>query len=185
MSGGDGASSGPDAATRRYPVRPVVGVGAVVLCPSPEPGAASFRVLLTRRRYEPLAGQWSLPGGAVEVGETLQEGLARELLEETGLLVDVGPVVDVFDRITRDADGRVVYHYVLVDFVCRAVGGRLDPASDVSDARLADPADLGPFDLTPKTRDVIQAALQTTWAGQPAAPAAGLPASVSKPTDAD
>lgn len=123
-------------------------------------------MLLTRRRYEPLAGQWSLPGGALEVGETLQQGLARELLEETGLEVDVGPVVDVFDRISRDADGRVQYHYVLVDFVCRAVGGSLRPGSDVSEAALADPADLDRFALTSKTRDVIEAALRTDWAGQ-------------------
>lgn len=185
MSGAAGAPPPPDEAPRRYPVRPVVGVGAVVLCSSPDSGAATPRVLLTRRRFEPLAGRWSLPGGAVEVGETLQEALARELLEETGLVVDVGPVVDVFDRITRDADGRVVYHYVLVDFVCRIAGGQLRPGSDVSEARLADPADLGPFDLTSKTRDVIEAALRTAWARQPAPPGSPEGPATPRHPDAD
>jgi ADP-ribose pyrophosphatase YjhB (NUDIX family) len=79
---------------REYPERPIVGVGAVIV----EGG----KVLLIRRRYEPLKGQWSLPGGAVEVGEALERAVEREMLEETGLAVDVGPVIEVFDRITRD-----------------------------------------------------------------------------------
>jgi 8-oxo-dGTP diphosphatase len=107
---------------RSYPRRPVVGVGAVVL--------DARRVLLIRRAQEPLKGQWSLPGGGVELGETLEQAVAREVLEETGLEVDVGPIVDVLDRITRDDDGRVQHHYVLVDFVCRPSGGILASASD-------------------------------------------------------
>ena len=79
-------------------------------------------MLLIKRRFEPLAGRWSLPGGALEVGETLAEGLAREMKEETGLDVEVGPVVDVFDRITRDEQGRPRFHYVLVDFLCTRPG---------------------------------------------------------------
>ena len=102
---------------RPYPERPVVGVGAVVL-----DGA---RVLLIKRGNAPLKGQWSLPGGGVEVGETLEQAVAREVLEETGLTIEVGPIVEVLDRISRDGDGRVEHHFVLVDFVCRPTGGVL------------------------------------------------------------
>ena len=77
------------------------------------------KVVLVKRRFEPLAGQWSLPGGRLELGETLEAGLAREMLEETGLEVEVGPVVDVFDRILLDPERKVRYHYVLIDYLCR------------------------------------------------------------------
>ena len=143
MGAGDtGASSG-----REYPSRPIVGVGGVVF--------VGGRVLLIRRRFEPLAGRWSLPGGALEVGETLAEGLAREMKEETGLDVIVGPVVDVFDRITRDEHGRVRFHYVLVDFLCRVRRGNPVAGSDVAEAALVDIGDLARYELTPKTIDVI------------------------------
>ena len=99
-------------------------------------------MLLVKRRYEPLAGQWSLPGGAVEVGETLEACVAREMLEETGLEVEVGPVIEVFDRITHDDEGRVQYHFVLVDYLCWPTGGALCAGSDVAEAVFADPRDL-------------------------------------------
>ena len=99
-------------------------------------------MLLVKRKYEPLAGQWSLPGGAVEVGETLEACLIREMFEETGLRVSVGPVIEVFDRITHDEDGRVMYHFVLVDYLCWPTGGVLCASSDVADAVFADPRDL-------------------------------------------
>ena len=133
--------------TRRYPARPVVGVGAAVF--------DGDSVVLIKRRFEPLAGQWSLPGGALEVGEVLEVGAAREVLEETGLEVDVGPIVEVFDRIVRDDDGGVKYHFVLVDFLCRVTGGRLAAGSDASDAVLADPAALAPYGMTTKAEEVI------------------------------
>jgi len=142
MPPADGPPSG-----REYPARPIVGVGGVVF--------VNGRVLLIRRRFEPLAGRWSLPGGALEVGETLAEGLAREMKEETGLDVLVGPVVDVFDRITRDDRGRARYHYVLVDFLCTAREGDPVAGSDVAEVVFADPEDLACYDLTPKTLEVI------------------------------
>ena len=136
---------------RRYPPRPVVGVGAVIV--------DDGRVVLIKRKYEPLAGQWSLPGGTLEIGESLEAGVAREMREETGLEVAVGPVVDVFDRILLDTDGRVRYHFVLIDYLCRPIGGSLVAGSDVADAVLADPGALAPFRLTPKAISVIDRAL--------------------------
>jgi predicted hydrolase (HD superfamily) len=118
------------------------------------------RVVLVKRGSEPLLGEWSLPGGAVELGETLEASVAREIREETGLDVDVGPVIDVFDRITLDDERRVQFHYVLVDYVCRPVGGTLLPGSDVVDAVLVDPAELGPYHLADKAMAVIARALE-------------------------
>ena|SRR5690349_18219092 len=137
---------------RLYPERPIVGVGAVVL--------DGGKVVLIRRRFEPLKGQWSLPGGTLEVGETLEAGVARELREETGLDVEVGPVVEVFDRIMLDEAHRVRYHFVLIDYLCWPVGGRLQAGSDVDDAVLVDPGALDPYQLTAKATAVIARALE-------------------------
>ena len=137
---------------RQYPDRPFVGVGAVIV--------DGGNVLIVKRRYEPLAGQWSLPGGGVEVGETLEDCLAREIREETGLEIAVGPVIEVLDRITRDEDGRVRYHFVLVDYLCWVVGGELRPASDVADARFVDPSALEEYGLARKATEVIGRALE-------------------------
>lgn len=138
--------------TRKYPDRPIVGVGAVIV----EGG----KVVLIRRRFEPMKGHWSLPGGGVEVGETLEAAVAREILEETGLQVEVGPVIEVFDRITRDDDQRVRYHYVLVDYLCWPVAGALRAGSDVDGAALVDPEALSSYRLSPKATAVIQRALE-------------------------
>ena len=134
-------------ASRVYPDRPFVGVGAVVL--------AAQDIVLVKRRFEPLADEWSLPGGALELGETMTIGVAREIREETSLQVEVGPVIDVLDRIVRDDADQVQYHYVLVDFLCRVVGGTLAPGSDVSQAVLAAPNALEEYRLTRKARAVI------------------------------
>lgn len=115
----------------------------------------STGVVLIKRRHEPLAGEWSLPGGGVEVGETLQTAVAREVEEETGLVVEVGEVIEVFDRIVLDDQQRVQYHFVLVDYLCRPLGGRLFAGSDAEDIRIADPAALESLGLTAKAVSVI------------------------------
>jgi 8-oxo-dGTP diphosphatase len=133
---------------RQFPNQPVVSVGGVVIDGS--------RVLLVKRGQEPLKGRWSLPGGVVETGEELHAAVAREVREETGLDVDVGPVVEVLDRISRDETGRVEFHYVIIDYMCRAAGGSLAHATDVDDARWVERADLASYDLTSKVSEVIE-----------------------------
>jgi ADP-ribose pyrophosphatase YjhB (NUDIX family) len=112
---------------RDYPEHPIIGVGAVIV----EGG----RVLLVRRNTEPLRGQWSVPGGMLELGEKLRDGVCREAFEETGLEVEPGEVLDVFDSIFTDPRGRTQYHYVLIDYLCRRISGEAQADSDVSDVR--------------------------------------------------
>ncbi len=133
--------------------RPTVGVGAVVF-------DDSGRVVLVKRRHEPLAEQWSLPGGTLEWGETLEAGTAREILEETSLVVDVGPVVEVFDRILLDNGGQVKFHFVLVDYLCSIRAGTLTAGSDVSDVQLVPPRDVAGWRVAGKVRDVIDKAVR-------------------------
>lgn len=130
---------------REYPERPIAGVGAVIL--------DAGRVLLVRRGHAPMKGEWSLPGGALEVGETLAEGVKREVLEETGLEVEPLAMVDVVDRIARDEAGRVQFHYVLVDYLCRVTGGAAACASDAVGLRWAAMDELD--EVAEFTREVI------------------------------
>jgi len=132
---------------RKYPDRPIVGVGAVIV--------DGDRVLLVKRAHEPLKGEWSLPGGAVEVGESLEAALVREVREETCLDVTVGPVVEVLDRIGRDANDRVEYHFVIVDYLCRVAGGTAKCGSDADEVQWARRDDLAPYRLTPAASRVI------------------------------
>jgi 8-oxo-dGTP diphosphatase len=117
-------------------------------------------ILLIERGGEPLKGYWSLPGGAVEVGEQLEEAVKREILEETGLVIEPVAMFEIFERIMRDAEGRPEYHYVLVDYVCRIRSGSPAPASDVSRVQWVTEQRLREFRLTEGTLEVIERAFR-------------------------
>jgi 8-oxo-dGTP diphosphatase len=142
---------------REYPDRPVVGIGGVVI--------ENGRVLLIRRGTEPLLGQWSIPGGTLELSESLQEGVARELLEETGLEVRVLDLIDAFDRIyIEPGEGgggtasRPRFHYVIVDYLCERISGDAIAGSDVTDVAYAAEDQLDKFQLTPTATRIIKQA---------------------------
>ena len=133
------------------PSAPVVGVGGVLI--------RDGKVLLIRRGKPPLYGRWVVPGGTVELGESLEQALVREMREETGLEVVPLEVLTVFDRIERDG-GRVVYHYVVVDYLCRWLGGEARAASDALEAAWAALDDLPRYDLPQKALEVVQDAFR-------------------------
>ena len=139
---------------REYPESPLVGVGAVIVKES--------RVLLIRRGTPPLLGEWSLPGGVLECGETLREAVAREAREETGLAVEPGEMLGVYERVIRDDEGRVRYHYVLIDFLCRAAGGDLKAGSDAADVRWFTRDELPALNLAYDANDVVRKGLART-----------------------
>jgi len=139
---------------REYPDNPLVGVGAVIV--------EENRVLLIRRGQPPLLGEWSLPGGVLECGETLREAVAREAREETGLLVETAEMLGVYERVIRDDGRRVRYHYVLVDFLCRPVGGDLKAGSDAADVRWFTREELPALNLAYDANDVVLKGLSRT-----------------------
>ncbi|HEY2743951.1 MAG TPA: NUDIX hydrolase [Polyangia bacterium] len=143
---------------RRHPDAPVVAVGVLLL--------DGDRVLLVQRGRPPQAGRWTVPGGGVEVGETLEEAALRELGEETGLACTLGPVVEVLDRVLRDGDGRVEWHYVILDFLGSAPTGTLQAASDCADARWVPIADLGSYETTDGLAPVIRRAVAMRDGGE-------------------
>jgi ADP-ribose pyrophosphatase YjhB (NUDIX family) len=136
---------------REYPEQPLVGVGAVIV--------DRGRVLLIRRGSEPLKGQWSLPGGLLELGESLHQGVIREVREETGLEVEPLELVELLDRVHRQGE-RVQYHYVIADYLCRLTGGELRAASDADAARWVERAEWNSHSalcIDPVTAMVIEA----------------------------
>src|SRR5579884_2013289 len=136
---------------REYPEAPIIGVGAIII--------HEKKVLLIQRGKEPLKGEWSIPGGALELGETLQEGVRREVLEETCLEVEPVQIVEVLDRIAHDENGAVRFHYVLVDFLCRLTGGELRCSSDAAAAVWASREELnshGKYRIAPFTVAVLE-----------------------------
>ncbi len=142
---------------REFPELPLVGVGAVILDDN--------RVLLVRRGQEPMKGEWSIPGGALELGETLEAAVRRETLEETGLEVETLGIVEVLDKIVSE-NGRTRYHYVLIDFLCSVQGGILRAGSDAEDVRWVRHDELnshGIYRLAPATIKVIEKAWKTDF----------------------
>src|SRR5580658_11117446 len=133
---------------RSYPARPVPGVGALII--------DNNRILLIERGKEPLKGYWSLPGGALETGETLEEGVMREVREETGLEVQPLGVLEIFERIMRDSQGAPEYHYVLIDYICRVTGGELRAGDDVCAVDWVRRRDLPSLQITEGTLGVIE-----------------------------
>ena len=133
---------------REYPETPLVGMGAVIL----EQG----RVVLVKRKFPPLAGEWSIPGGRLKIGETQREGVVREAREETGLTVDPVELLGVYDRLLRDEAGRILYHYVLIDFLCRRLTGELQASGDADDARWFSPEEIEKVSLVADTAQVIR-----------------------------
>jgi 8-oxo-dGTP diphosphatase len=139
---------------RRYPNQPLVGVGALIFTRSGRRGP----ILLVERAGKPLTGYWSLPGGLVETGELLEDAVRREILEETGLRIAIVRRFDIFERIMRDPQGRTEYHYLLVDYVCKVVGGELRAGDDVSRAAWVRRTELDRYQITEGTRAVIESA---------------------------
>lgn len=134
--------------SREYPDHPRVGVAAVVL--------QDGQVLLVQRGREPNKGQWALPGGLLELGETLAEGVRREVREECGLEIEVGPLLAIFEPMVRDEQGRLRYHYVVVDYLARYLAGELRPADDADDAAWTPLDDLDGLPMRPETRAIIR-----------------------------
>ena len=133
---------------REYPDRPLIGVGAIII--------DRGRALVVRRATEPLKGEWSIPGGLLELGETLRTGVVREAKEETGLDVVPIEVLEVYDRIVSDAEGRTQYHYVLIDYLCELAGGELKAASDASEVRWITREELESFPIADSAEEVIR-----------------------------
>jgi ADP-ribose pyrophosphatase YjhB (NUDIX family) len=141
---------------REFPEYPLIGVGAIII--------AAGRVVLVKRAHPPIQGQWSIPGGVLEIGEMVREAAIREAREETGLIVEPGELLGVYDRILRDPEHRVQYHYVLIDFLCRRVAGELHAASDAAGVGWFGREDLASLNLAEDTLDVIGKGFQKAGA---------------------
>jgi len=149
LPGGRGTQRADD---RRYPARPIIGVGALIF--------RRGRILMAQRGKQPLQGLWSLPGGALETGELLDAAVRREVREETGLEVKPLRVLEIFERIMRDARGAPEYHYVLIDYICRVTGGDLRAGDDVSRVEWVRRSELAELEITEGTLGVIEKAFR-------------------------
>jgi 8-oxo-dGTP diphosphatase len=148
--------------SRTYPERPILAVGAAV--------CRGEQVLVVQRGREPSLGRWTLPGGAVDLGERMCDGAAREVREECGIEIEVGEVVAVLDNIVRDEDGAVRYHYAIVDFAARYVGGELAPNEELTGAAWITPAQFEEYDIAPQARAALCQALRVLAVKRGAAP---------------
>ena len=129
---------------RIYPEQPLVGVGAIII--------ARGKILLEKRKYEPGRGQWSIPGGLVELGESVEQTAIREVKEETGLEVEKPEHIDVVDNIDLDEEGKVKYHFIIIDYLVKLKGGSLEASSDAAELRWVAFENVGTYDLTPTFR---------------------------------
>ncbi len=136
--------------TRRYSQRPLLGVGALII--------EGDRIVLVERAKDPLKGWWSIPGGLIELGERVADAVRREVREETGLEVEPGGLHEIYERLIHEADGKLEYHYVLLDYVCRVTGGALAASSDASRAAWVSADQLQEYRLTEGTLAVIERA---------------------------
>lgn len=139
-------------AAREYPSQPVVGVGAVIV--------RDGKALLIKRAHEPRKGEWSLPGGLVDLGESLADAVRREVMEETGLGVDLGPIIETFDRVHRDDEGRIRYHFVIVDFVCWSDGGDAAAGSDAEAVAWVTAAEIDDYKVNAHAKAVVLRGLE-------------------------
>jgi 8-oxo-dGTP diphosphatase len=137
---------------REYPAHPVVGVGAVVV--------RDGKALVIKRAHEPRKGEWSLPGGLLELGESLQDAVRREIKEETSLDITVGPIIETFDRVHRDEAGRIRYHFVIVDFVGWPNGGEAVPGSDAEGVAWVTAAEIDDYAVNAHAKAVILKGLE-------------------------
>jgi ADP-ribose pyrophosphatase YjhB (NUDIX family) len=137
---------------REYPEHPVVGVGAVIV--------RDGRALIVKRAHEPRKGEWSLPGGLLELGESLQDAVRREIKEETTLDVTIGPIIETFDRVHHDDQGRIRYHFVIIDFVCWAEGGEAVPGSDADGVAWVSANEIDDYAVNAHAKAVIEKGLK-------------------------
>ena len=137
---------------REYPQQPLIGVGAIIV--------EQQGVLLVKRGKAPLLGEWSIPGGMLELGETLRDGAEREALEETGLVVRATELLGVFERIVPDKSDRTLYHYVLIDFLCERISGEVRASGDAADAQWFTAEQVNRLSLPQDTRNVIRLAFE-------------------------
>lgn len=154
------AASASKTDDRRYPKRPIIGVGALIF--------RRGRILMAQRGKQPLKGLWSLPGGAVETGESLDAAVRREVREETGLEVKPVKVFEIFERIMRDSRGAPEYHYVLIDYICRVTGGDLRAGDDACRVEWVRERDLKELEITEGTLAVIKRAFKGKGRARPA-----------------
>jgi 8-oxo-dGTP diphosphatase len=136
---------------REYPEHPVVGVGAVIV--------RDGRALIVKRAHEPRKGEWSLPGGLLELGESLVDAVKREIKEETNLDIEVGPVIETFDRVHRDDAGKIRYHFVIVDYVCWPITGDASPGSDAEEVAWVTASDIDSYNVNAHAKAVIERGL--------------------------
>jgi 8-oxo-dGTP diphosphatase len=137
---------------REYPAQPVVGVGAVVV--------RGGRALIVKRRHEPRQGEWSLPGGLLHLGESLSDAARREVKEETGLDVYPEAIIETFDRVHRDPDGRIRFHFVIIDFVCESRDGDAVAGSDADAVAWATAGELDAYGVNAHAAAVIKKGLE-------------------------